>query len=117
MSLKETFPDKNIVCCNCENYHLVTGSFTTGFKYVNEQGTYYMFVAANSYWAPVQDIAIGKAVKGTVYLIQDGFPPTLGLNCIEKKTILRRKGTTLCREVIGVRFISGQVLSNSQSKQ
>lgn len=42
-----------------------------------------MFVAANSYWAPVQDIAIGKAVKGTVYLIQDGFPPTLGLNCIE----------------------------------
>lgn len=81
--LKETFPDKNIACCNCENYHLVTGSFTTGLKYINDQGTYYMFLAANSYWAPVQDIAIGKAVKGIVYLIQEGYPPSYDLNCIE----------------------------------
>lgn len=81
--LKEAFPDKDIACCNCENYHLVTGSFTTGLKYINEQGTYYMFLAANSYWAPVQDIAIGKADKGIVYLIQDGYPSSFGVNCIE----------------------------------
>lgn len=81
--LKESFPDKNIEYCACEKYRLVVGDFTKGLKYVNEQGTYYMFLAANSYWAPVQDIAIGKAVNGTVYLMQDGYPSYFEIKCIE----------------------------------
>lgn len=82
-ALKKLFPDKNIEYCACENYQLVVGDFRTGLKYVNEQGTYYMFLAANSYWAPAQDVAIGKAVNGTVYLILEGFPTDLGFRCIK----------------------------------
>lgn len=83
-TLKELFPDKNIEYCYCSMYDLVIGDYKISLKYVNEQGTYYMFLAANSYWAPPQDVAIGKAMDGTIYLIRESFPRTgYSLNCRE----------------------------------
>lgn len=33
-----------------------------------------MFLSANTFWAPPQDVAIGKAVGGKIYLIREHFP-------------------------------------------
>lgn len=72
--LKELFPNKNLKYCHCYMYDLVVGDFELGLKYTNEKGTYYMFWSANSFWAYPQDIAIGKAVDGKVYLIREHVP-------------------------------------------
>ncbi len=72
--LKELFPDKNLDYCRCYMYDIVVGDYQSGLKYINEKGTYYMFWSANSFWAYPQDIAIGKAVDGKVYLIREHVP-------------------------------------------
>lgn len=73
-NIRTLFPDKNLEYCQCQMYDIVVGDYQLGLKYVNEQGTYYMFLSANSYWAPPQDVAIGKAVDGKIYLIREHFP-------------------------------------------
>ncbi len=73
-SIKALFPNKDLEYCKCYMYDIVVGDYQLGLKYVNENGTYYMFLAANSFWAPPQDVAIGKAVGGKIYLIREHFP-------------------------------------------
>ena len=73
-SIKALFPDKDLEYCQCHMYDIVVGDYQLGLKYVNEKGTYYMFLSANSAWAPPQDVAVGKAVKGKIYLIREFFP-------------------------------------------
>ena len=70
-SLKLLFPDKNLDYCRCYMYDIVLGDYQLGLKYVNENGTYYMFWSSNSFWAPPQDVAIGKAVDGKIFLIRE----------------------------------------------
>lgn len=73
-SLENLYPGKDIQYCHCYMYHIVTGDYQLGIKYVNENGTFYMFLAANSRWAPPQDVAVGKAMNGQVYLIREHLP-------------------------------------------
>lgn len=73
-SIKELFPDKNLEYCHSYMYDIVVGDYQLGLKYVNESGTYYMFWSANSFWAYPQDVAVGKAVDGKIYLIREHFP-------------------------------------------
>ena len=73
-NIKVLFPDKNLEYCQCHMYEIVVGDYQLGLKYVNENGTYYMFLSANSFWAPPQDVAIGKAVEGKIYLIREHLP-------------------------------------------
>ena len=68
------FPGKNLEHFRCRMYNIVCGDFQLGLKYVNEEGTFYMFLSANTSWAYPQNVAIGKAVDGTIYLIQEYFP-------------------------------------------
>lgn len=70
-SLKNPLPDKNIEYCHCDMYVIVIGDYKLGIKYTTEEGTYYMFLSANTFWAYPQDIAIGKVVDGVIYLIKD----------------------------------------------
>ena len=74
LSLKALFPDKNLEYCRSYMYDIVVGDYQLGLKYVNEDGTYYMFLSANSFWAYPQDVAVGKAVDGKIYLIREHFP-------------------------------------------
>lgn len=92
--LKELFPDKNLDYCCCYMYDIVVGDYQLGLKYVNEKGTYYMFLSANSFWAHPQDIAIGKAVDGKVYLIREHVPNgeyTLNFRVIPEEYIDRNE--------------------------
>ncbi len=73
-TLKTLFPNRNLSYCHCSMYDIVVGSYQLGLKYVNEKGTYYMFCAANSFWANPQDVAVGKVVDGKVYLVRESFP-------------------------------------------
>lgn len=72
--LKVLFPDKNLSYCRCYMYDIVVGDYQLGLKFVNEKGTYYMFWSANSFWAYPQDVAVGKAVDGKIYLVREHFP-------------------------------------------
>lgn len=72
--LKVLFPDKNLDYCRCYMYDIVVGDYQLGLKFVNEKGTYYMFWSANSFWAYPQDVAVGKAVDGKIYLVRERFP-------------------------------------------
>lgn len=76
LSIKVLFPGRNLEYCECNMYHIVLGDYQLGLKYVNDSGTYYMFLAANSCDAPPQNIAIGKAVDGKIYLICEQMPDT-----------------------------------------
>lgn len=73
-NIKALFPDKNLEYCECRMYDIVSGDYELGLRYVNEQGTYYMFLSANTFWALPQEVAIGKAVDGKIYLICENFP-------------------------------------------
>lgn len=73
-SIKALFPDKDLEYCQCRMYDIVLGDYQLGVKYADKNGTYYMFLSANSFWAPPQDVAIGKAVGGKIYLIREHFP-------------------------------------------
>ena len=72
--LKVLFPGKNLNYCRCYMYDIVVGDYQLGLKFVNEKGTYYMFWSANSFWAYPQDVAVGKAVDGKIYLVREHFP-------------------------------------------
>lgn len=72
--LEVLFPDKNLEYCRSYMYDIVVGDYQLGLKYVNEKETYYMFWSANSFWAYPQDVAVGKAVDGKIYLIREHFP-------------------------------------------
>ena len=72
--LKDLFPQKNIEYCYSDMYDIVIGDYRVGLKYVEEGKTYYMFVAANSFYAYPQQIAVGKAVDGKIYFICENFP-------------------------------------------
>ena len=61
-------------------YDIVVGDYQCGLRYVNEKGTYYMFLSANSYWSLPQNIAVGKAVDGEIYFICEYFPSEYMLN-------------------------------------
>lgn len=73
-NIKTLFPGKKLQYCNSYMYELVVGDYQAGIKYVDGEETYYLFWAANSYYAYPQSIAIGKAVDGKVYLIKEDFP-------------------------------------------
>ena len=68
------FSGKNLEYCNCPMYNIVVGDYKLGVKYVNENGTFYMFLSANSYGAYPQEVAIGKSIDGKIYLIRELFP-------------------------------------------
>lgn len=72
--ISEIFPNTKIEYCNLYMYNIAYGDFTLGIKYVNENGTYYMFIGANSHGAPPQEVAIGKVVNGIIYFICEQFP-------------------------------------------
>lgn len=78
--IKNLFKGKNLQYCYCYMYDIVVGDYQLGLKYENEDGTYYMFWAANSFWAYPQDIAVGKAVDGEVYLVREHFSDGRKLN-------------------------------------
>lgn len=73
-SIKAIFPNRDLEYCQCHMYDIVVGDYQLGLKYVNENGTYYMFLSANTFWTPPQDVAIGKAIDGKIYLIREKFP-------------------------------------------
>jgi len=73
-NLKSFFPDKNLEYCHLYMYDIVIGDYKLGLKYINEFGTYYIFLSANSFFANPQSVAIGKAVDGHIYFIREEFP-------------------------------------------
>lgn len=72
--LAEIFPGKNLEYCKMYMYDIAYGDCQFGIKYSNESGTYYMFIGANSSWAPPQRVGVGKAVDGKIYLIVENMP-------------------------------------------
>ena len=72
-NIKTLFPGKKLQYCNCCMYDLVVGDYQAGIKYVDGEETYYLFWASNSYWANPKSIAVGKSIKGNVYLIREDF--------------------------------------------
>lgn len=74
VDLKVLYPDKNLDYCSCYMYDIVIGDYKLGLKYVDENGTYYMFLSANSFFAYPQNVAIGRAIAGKVYLVCEHFP-------------------------------------------
>lgn len=74
--VQEIFPGRNIEYCQIHAYRgICVGDYHLGIKYTDETGTYYMFLAANTFWAAPQDVAVGKAVDGQIYLLREFFYP------------------------------------------
>lgn len=72
--LDEVFLGKSLEYCKMYMYDIAYGDCQFGIKYVNESETYYMFIGANSSYAPPQCVAVGKAVDGKIYLIVEHLP-------------------------------------------
>lgn len=78
-NLKEQYQGVDIECCNLGRREYLSkvahGDFVTGLKYVLKGESYYIFLGANSFYAPPQSIAIGKAQEGKIYLIYEDISP------------------------------------------
>lgn len=76
-NLKEQYQGVDIEYCNLGHGEylckVARGDFVTGLRYVLEGETYYIFLGANSFYAPPQSIAIGKAQAGRIYLIYENI--------------------------------------------
>lgn len=75
--LTEQYPWVDITYCNPRNgeypYQVARGDFVTGLKYVLDGKHYYIFIGSNSFYAPPQSIAIGKAQERKIYLIYENI--------------------------------------------
>ena len=63
-----------ITYCSPSVYEVSRGDFNCGIKYSIGGENYYMFIGANSGYAPAQSISVGKAKDGLIYLIWEDFP-------------------------------------------
>lgn len=72
--ISEIFSKAKIEYCNLYVYNIAYGDYTLGVKYINENGTFYMFIGANSHGAPPQEVAIGKSINGIIYFVCEQFP-------------------------------------------
>lgn len=76
-NLAEQYQGVDIKYCKPMNweypYNVARGDFVTGLKYVLEGKNYYIFLGANSFYAPPQSIAIGKAQEEKIYLIYENI--------------------------------------------
>lgn len=66
--------DLGVSFCTSRMYEVSAGDFNSGIRYSCNGETYYMFVGANSAYAPAQSISVGKAKDGLVYLVWEYFP-------------------------------------------
>lgn len=60
--------------CSPYVYEVSRGDFNYGLKYSYNDENYYMFIGANSEYAPPQTISVGKAKDGLIYLIWENVP-------------------------------------------
>jgi len=73
--LSEQYPGVDIKYCSPTRlyypYDVARGDFSTGLMYKSKGETCYVFIGANSVYAPAQSIAIGKSQDGNIYLIYE----------------------------------------------
>lgn len=97
-------------------YSVVSGDYIVGIKHTtSDNENYYMFISANSFGAPPQQIAIGKSENGIIYLMQENFPNSHTINLVafpETSINLKTKGfiSKSYRETI--RFIDTPFIDN-----
>lgn len=73
-NIKELLPKGNIEYCHSFREDIVDGNRKRGLKYIGNKGTYYMFWTANCFWEYPSCIAVGKVVKGILYLVREELP-------------------------------------------